>query len=174
MAEQLVASYSSHFHLSASVVRLFSVYGCGLRKQLLWDACRKVSSGDQVFMGTGAEIRDWLHVDDAAALMLLAMRNADPTCPTVNGGTGAGVTTREIVLHIARNISPGGVAPEFSGTTRPGDPNCYIADVTRARQWGWKAKKHWRDGVAEYAAWWLTEKQCNSDPAVLAAANSAA
>jgi hypothetical protein len=33
------------------VIRFFSVYGCGLRKQLLWDACTKASRGDVEFGG---------------------------------------------------------------------------------------------------------------------------
>jgi UDP-glucose 4-epimerase len=66
MAEQMVASYARQFRTSAAVVRLFSVYGCGLRKQLLWDACRKFANSDHIFMGSGEEVRDWLHVEDAA------------------------------------------------------------------------------------------------------------
>ncbi|MEO6830061.1 MAG: NAD-dependent epimerase/dehydratase family protein, partial [Acidobacteriaceae bacterium] len=94
MAEQMVTSYSRQFGTSAAIVRLFSVYGCGLRKQLLWDACCKFADNDSTFMGTGDEVRDWLHVEDAAALLLAAAEHASPQCPTVNGGSGQGVTVR--------------------------------------------------------------------------------
>jgi UDP-glucose 4-epimerase len=167
LAEQLIASYSRQFQLSASIVRLFSVYGPGLRKQLLWDACRKLSRRERVFMGTGQEVRDWLHVDDAASLMLAAMENADATCPIVNGGSGAGVTIREILLHTARSLGLSGGELEFSLSPRQGDPSCYIADVARARAWEWLAKKQWRDGVAEYVAWWLLENQQSEPDAAL-------
>ena len=37
MAEMLVKSYARQFGQAAAVVRLFSVYGPGLRKQLIWE-----------------------------------------------------------------------------------------------------------------------------------------
>lgn len=154
MAEQLVQSYARQFQVSAAIVRFFSIYGCGLRKQLLWDACRKLAAGDCVFMGTGDEVRDWLHVGDAAALLLAAAENAAPECPVVNGGTGEGVSVRDLLNHIAQCQSPIARKPEFSGASRPGDPSRYIADISRATDWGWKPEKHWRERVAEYVAWW--------------------
>jgi UDP-glucose 4-epimerase len=154
MAEQMVASYARQFGISTSVVRLFSVYGCGLRKQLLWDACCKLAAGDPVFMGTGDEVRDWLHVEDAAKLLLVASEHANINCPTVNGGSGEGVIVRDILLHLGHSLSQQDVSPAFSGAQRAGDPSRYIADVTGARQWGWRPQHLWRDGVAEYATWW--------------------
>lgn len=159
IAEQLVASYARQFATSASIVRFFSVYGCGLRKQLLWDACCKLAAGDAVFMGTGDEVRDWLHVEDAAKLLLVASEHANTDCPTVNGGSGEGVTVRDILLHLGYSLSQQNVSPAFSGTQRTGDPSRYVADVTGARQWGWRPQRSWRDGIAEYAAWWRQSSQ---------------
>ena len=50
MAETLCQLYSQQFDLSIAIVRLFSIYGMGLRKQLLWDACRKFEQGNSVFL----------------------------------------------------------------------------------------------------------------------------
>ena len=58
IAEYLCLSYGQHFSIATSVVRLFSVYGIGLRKQLLWDACSKLSRNEVTFFGTGHETRD--------------------------------------------------------------------------------------------------------------------
>ncbi len=153
MAEQMVASYGRQFHLPVSIVRLFSVYGSGLRKQLLWDACRKFASGDPIFMGTGDEVRDWLHVDDAADLLVMAAAFASPDCPIVNGGTGAGVSVREILTHLGANLAEGKV-PSFSGAARAGDPPRYIADTQRLARWKWQPGRTWRQGIVEYARWW--------------------
>ena len=75
-AEELCASYAQHFGIAVAVVRLFSVYGAGLRKQLLWDASQKIMRGENRFFGTGEEIRDWLHVEDAASLLIAAAGHA--------------------------------------------------------------------------------------------------
>lgn len=154
MAEQMIASYARQFGTSAAIVRLFSVYGCGLRKQLLWDACRKFTNHDNIFMGTGDEVRDWLHVEDAAELLLAAAEHASVECPTVNGGSGEGITVREVLVHLASRLLPMDPIPTFSGTQRTGDPSRYVADIEGSKGWGWSPKRDWKEGVAEYAAWW--------------------
>ena len=117
MAEQMVTSYCRQFGTSAAIVRLFSVYGCGLRKQLLWDACRKFANNDSTFMGTGDEVRDWLHVEDAATLLMAAAEHASPECPTVNGGSGQGVTVRDVLVRLGSSLLQTEVLPTFSGDT---------------------------------------------------------
>jgi UDP-glucose 4-epimerase len=154
MAEQMVASYSRQFGTSAAVVRLFSVYGCGLRKQLLWDACCKFASNERVFMGTGDEVRDWLHVDDAAELLLAAAEHASAKCPIVNGGSGEGTAVRETLTHLSNCLSGVGSPPTFSGAQRTGDPSRYIANIEAARLWKWRPRRNWKQGVDEYVKWW--------------------
>jgi UDP-glucose 4-epimerase len=157
MAEQMVASYCRQFGISAAVVRLFSVYGCGLRKQLLWDACRKFAAHDSTFMGTGDEVRDWLHVEDAATLLLAAAEHASSECPTVNGGSGQGITVRDVLLRLRSSLSQNAPLPTFCGVQRAGDPTRFIADIAGSRAWGWLPTRRWTEGVAEYAAWWEKE-----------------
>jgi UDP-glucose 4-epimerase len=154
MAEHIVASYARQFGTSASIVRLFSVYGSGLRKQLLWDACCKFANRDSDFMGTGEEVRDWLHVEDAAELLLAAADHASAQCPTVNGGNGEGIKVREVLRHLGRSFLQGELTPRFTGKQRTGDPSRYVADIESAKAWGWLPKRGWQDGVSEYAAWW--------------------
>lgn len=153
MAEELCRSYSRHFECPTAIVRLFSVYGPGLKKQLLWDACRKLSEGDCRFSGTGEERRDWIHVEDAAALMLSAASHASHTCPTVNGGSGEAISVKRIVETIASSL-PSSCKPRFSGEIRAGDPVHFQADLTEAIAWGWRPGRHWSDGVSEYVAWY--------------------
>jgi UDP-glucose 4-epimerase len=154
MAEQMVTSYSRQFGTSTAIVRFFSVYGCGLRKQLLWDACRKFANNDTTFMGTGNEVRDWLHVEDAAALLITAAKHASPACPTVNGGSGQGVTVRDVLLRLGSCLLQAEVSPTFSGAQRTGDPVRYIADTEQSKAWGWLPTRQWAEGVEEYAHWW--------------------
>jgi UDP-glucose 4-epimerase len=152
LAEDLCESYAKHFGISVAVVRLFSVYGVGLRKQLLWDASQKIMRGENRFFGTGEEIRDWLHVEDAASLLITAADHASALCPIVNGGSGEGVTVREILTELFASFERADV-PAFSGVTRSGDPLGYIADISRARHWGWQPLVDWKNGLRDYVAW---------------------
>ncbi|MBV8757916.1 MAG: NAD-dependent epimerase/dehydratase family protein [Deltaproteobacteria bacterium] len=133
------------------VVRLFSVYGPGLTKQLLWDACGKARAGEPVFGGTGDEQRDWLHIDDAAALIVRAADEASLGVPVINGGRGQGVRVRDVVGQICREL--GAPAPRFTGLVREGDPAQYIADITRARELGWQPRVALADGISQVVRW---------------------
>lgn len=156
-AENLLREYAQVFGIRSVVVRLFSIYGEGLRKQLLWDACQKMRNGDFLFGGTGDELRDWLHIEDAVNLLALAPRHTGTEVVAVNGGSGRAVKVKDIVTLIARIVAPG-VFPVFSGNVRPGNPAAYEADVSQARQWGWEPNVDWCSGVDRYASWYLSEK----------------
>ncbi|WCM29690.1 SDR family oxidoreductase [Sphingomonas sp. QA11] len=156
IAEDLCRSYARTFGVRAAIVRLFSVYGVGLRKQLLWDSCTKLTQGEARFAGTGEELRDWLDVEDAAALLLRAAERASPDCPIVNGGTGRAANVRTIVEGLARELCVD-TSPVFSGQRRSGDPIGYEADIAGALGWGWRPERSLADGLASYAAWFRDE-----------------
>lgn len=153
IAETLCGSYARHFGVHIAIVRFFSIYGPHLRKQLLWDACNKLGAGQTSFAGTGAEIRDWLHVDDAVRLLYVAARQASPACPIVNGATGTGVAIRDMLDALSAALGRG-KSVTFSGAARSGDPQAYVADMSAAKRWGFEPSIGWRAGVESYVAWY--------------------
>ena len=157
LAEQLCRSYGTSFGVPTACVRLFSVYGAGLRKQLLWDACNKADAHNFTFFGTGEEVRDWLHVTDAARLLRLAAEWASPQCPIVNGGTGVGVSIREILSRIGHHWRPA-LVPVFSGQERRGDPQRYIADTRLGARLGFIATMNLDAALLEYVEWFKKER----------------
>jgi len=152
IGESLCRMYGTQYKLSSAIVRLFSVYGHELQKQLLWDACIKVSAGDFLFDGTGDETRDWLNIHDASDLIYRAVEHASPDRPVANGGTGVAPSIRAVLEELFRSLDIQGT-PTFSGVVRPGDPKHYRADISVARKWGWLPKVGWREGVSAYAGW---------------------
>lgn len=157
MSEMLCHMYARHFGIRVAIIRMFSVYGNGLRKQLLWDACSKFRSGETMFHGTGNEKRDWLSVSDAAELLALACGFASAECPVMNGGSGIGVEIHDVVREIADAFG-GGLVPEFNGERREFDPPTYVADIAVALGRGWKPVKPWLQGVREYVDWFLANE----------------
>lgn len=158
MVETLLAAHATCFGQPAVAVRFFSIYGPELRKQLLWDASARLLSGrgNEPFWGTGEETRDWIHVDDAAHLMLhLATREQTPSSlvfQVVNGASGQRVTVRQVLGQLAAALKVS-VNIHFNGAIRPGDPRFYHADVTRLRELGWAPQISLEDGLQAYAAW---------------------
>ena len=152
IGEDLCRLYGAQFGVPALVMRLFSVYGAGMRKQLLWDAGQRVRSGEPSFGGTGKETRDWLHVEDVASLIERAHEMASGKCPVINGGTGIGVSVAQILGELFSGLGSIG-QPQFTGRRREGDPETLVADTSRALATGWRPKIAWKDGVRDYAAW---------------------
>jgi UDP-glucose 4-epimerase len=153
--ESLCRSYGANFGLRTAIVRVFSAYGEGLRKQLPWDLCRRLAAGGRALTldGTGAERRDWIHVDDVVrALVHVADRLPTAQCPVVNCGTG----TEHTVADFARLLVAAWGGPctiEFSGRARPGDPQSLVADVTRLRALTGIGPRPLAEGLAAYVRW---------------------
>ena len=154
MMEGLCRSYSENFGLHVAIVRLFSVYGAGLEKQLIWDLCCKLAVGNSLVVlgGTGRELRDWLHVSDAAALLWLARAQCDQTCAIVNGGTGIATPIRAVAETVCEAWG-GEASVEFSGIARKGDPPSLVADCVRAIQLGFKPGVTLTEGIREAVGW---------------------
>jgi UDP-glucose 4-epimerase len=161
MSEMMLRGFGRDFEINGAIVRLFSVYGAGLRKQLLWDLCGKLATarGPVVLGGTGAELRDWLHVEDAARLLLCAVDVADETCPILNGGTGVAASVRDVADWICSCWSASSSA-SFSGVRRAGDPGSLVADVSATTELlGWQPLVSWRDGMSGYIDWFRALRQ---------------
>lgn len=154
MMEQLCREYSEVFGLQTAVLRMFSVYGEGLRKQLLWDCGMKLMAPVESIElgGTGDELRDWIHVDDAAAMMHRIAELASVQSPVFNGGSGIAVAVRDVVTLLARSLRRP-VQVRFSGVRRPGDPFVLVSDAGRLSSLGFGRRVTLEAGVQRYADW---------------------
>lgn len=152
--ELLCREYATLFGIKAVIVRLFSIYGEGLRKQLLWDVGMKLKSGTSpiVLGGTGHELRDWMHVADAARILQLSAGFASTTCPIFNGATGTGTAVLTVVAGLAAALHSKAEF-HFSGSSRAGDPHALVADVGRIREAGMSDYIPLEEGLGRYAAW---------------------
>jgi UDP-glucose 4-epimerase len=155
MMEQLCRSYAITFGLRSTVARLFSVYGQHLRKQLLWDMCSRLQRGERTLVlgGTGAEVRDWIDVRDAARLFAkIAEVPQRENYQVVNGGSGLGTTVADIAGMLVENWGSD-IAVRFSGIVRPGDPFSLLADDTKLRRLPFDRQIPLERGLAEYVLW---------------------
>jgi UDP-glucose 4-epimerase len=157
MMERLCRSFAVSYGLRSTVVRLFSVYGRGLRKQLLWDIGMRLRRGERTLTlgGTGAELRDWVHVRDAARLLATAADRPQPDgfC-VMNGGSSVGSTVADMAGMLVKSWScDGDIAIRFSGDVRSGDPFSLVADAARLRALPFSFETSLGDGIADTVAW---------------------
>ena len=140
--------------LDATILRLFSVYGPGNRKQLFWDVANRLCSHPRTLelAGTGEEARDFLYIDDTVALIRLLAERGEPSPLVVNGGSGVAVTVREAAetLSFALKVPTQIV---FTGVERAGDPSRMICDPALARMLGFAPRVSFPHGVQRFAEW---------------------
>jgi nucleoside-diphosphate-sugar epimerase len=96
-----------HFHASGKIagyeiLRGFSLFGEGLKRQVIYDTYRKLVAardGEIEVHGSGLETRDFIHV---SAVVELANRFIDhvPDNSVRNLCTGNGITIRELIAKI--------------------------------------------------------------------------
>jgi UDP-glucose 4-epimerase len=155
MMEQLCLSYGFTFGIRSTVVRLFSVYGAHLRKQLLWDICNKLAQGQRTLMlgGTGEEIRDWTDVRDVVRLLArLGDQPQQETLRFINGGSGRGTSVAR-VANLLIKYWGGEIAVGYSGIVRAGDPFSLLADDGGLREvvFDWQIPVD--KGLEDYVRW---------------------
>lgn len=157
--EELCESYAVNFGLRVVAPRLFSVYGPGLKKQLLWDLCCKLSQeGDVELGGSGDELRDWTHISDVVTNLAHTPRLADESAPRLNLATGVATRVRDIATIVAQQWSELHTARiRFKGTSRRGDPFSLLADIARMREEDMDNLIPVTQGVREYVDWFKNE-----------------
>lgn len=156
IAEEICRSYHSNYGLEIGIIRLYSIYGPGLKKQLLWDACLKITK-DEIpeFFGSGDEARDFLHISDAVNLIYLFSLNLKGF-DIINGGSGQSETVRNIVLRLASFFNKESKVC-FNQKSHTGNPSKYCANIKKALDLGWKQEILLDNGLSEYVKFYKSE-----------------
>lgn len=153
ISEDLCQSYSEKYNLKVSIIRLFSVYGNGLKKQLLWDACHKIknAASQVMFWGTGEETRDFIHIDDVLLLVDVLLKQ-DEKFILINGGTGIKFSIKDVVEMIRDLVAPS-VKIQFNNEINIGNPIYYWADTQKIDKYNIKLSKRLESEIENYVYW---------------------
>ncbi|MEL6218493.1 MAG: dTDP-glucose 4,6-dehydratase [Pseudomonadota bacterium] len=114
--------------------------------------------------GTGANIRDWLYVEDHARALRLVLERGTPGESYCVGGD-AERTNLEVVRAICAALDarlPGGAPHDrliSFVTDRPGHDARYAIDAARIRaELGWRPEHGFEDGLAATIDWYLAHR----------------
>ena len=116
---------------------------------------REAGRPEVAVWGTGAPLRDFLYVDDAADACAHLLELADPPDWT-NIGTGVDVTIREVTETVAAVVGYRGRI--VWDTSRPDGTPRKLMDGAKLRALGWKPKYSLREGLEKTYASFLAEK----------------
>jgi UDP-glucose 4-epimerase len=157
-AELLCEEFSRIYGLPTVVARIFSAYGPGLRRQVVWDICaRALTTGRLVLRGTGRESRDFIHAADIAqGLHLLA--SAGPCRGEIyNLACGCEVSIAELAAALLAALGSK-VQLSFDGTITPGDPLHWRADIAKITALGFAPSVPLDHGLRAVAEWCAGEQ----------------
>jgi UDP-glucose 4-epimerase len=161
LAEQMLQSYSNIFGLKGSILRIFSAYGAGLRKQLFWDVLsryyRDELKSTLTLLGSGRESRDFIHARDVAvAALLIGQHPPSHGVAIYNVASGTETTIYDAVETLMAEKS---ITICFSGHSQPGSPSRWSADISRLNSLGFTRSITLRSGLADYLSWFEAQRQ---------------
>ena len=159
-ADQYVRDYARVYGLRTAVMRMSCIYGprqFGTEDQgwLAHFMLRSILGEPLTIFGDGLQVRDALHVSDAASAWIAVLDNID----TVRGrvfNLGGGADNAISLLELIREIEyMRGIAPVFGfDEWRPGDQLWYVSRIDAiASAVDWKPQVPLKQGLRSLLAW---------------------
>lgn len=147
---QLVAGSAA----SMSWARIFFVYGPGEhRDRLVPSVILRLMKDEAAPCTAGVQVRDFLHVGDVAAALVMLLGSA--VAGAINIGSGIPVEIRQIIQMIADRMSRPELPVLGAFPTKPDEPGYLVADNSRlASELGWRQEITLEDGLADTISWW--------------------
>jgi UDP-glucose 4-epimerase len=151
-SEQLLIKYAKKNNLKLIIIRFFSLYGEGLKKQLLWDVLCKIKKNNFSFYGTGLEVRSWMHVADAVKVINNALLFSKKNIQIINAPGKAVMTNKEIINKIYKNCHIR-TKPIFNKIKRTGDPKILVFNHKDLKKIKMKESINLSFGLKNYIKW---------------------
>lgn len=154
MAEDICNYFGTQQNFDIRILRVFSAYGPGLKKQIFWDMHQKiVNTGKLELFGSGDESRDYIYIDDLAEATYLISMDQEKKYTVWNVANGVEVTIRKVAETFAEAMHVTQDNVLFNGQVRQGDPMNWCADISKLRELGYIQKTSMEDGIEAYLRW---------------------
>jgi UDP-glucose 4-epimerase len=152
ISEVLCKQYYTCFGVKSAIMRIFSAYGPGLRRQVIYDICKQSLQSSIRLQGTGEETRDFIHVQDIAKAALAIIEHAGFEGDVFNVASGEEKSIREIAEIAARLSTPSPLI-RYDAARQPGMPQRWVADITKLNALGFEASIDIEAGIKSVLNW---------------------
>lgn len=150
-AHDILAHLTAGTGTELTWARLFYLYGPNeSRGRLVPAVIEALVDGGTARVSTGEQIRDFMHVDDAAA-GLVGVLESSLTGP-VNVASGRPIAVRDVVATIARALDAEDRVAWGAVAQRPNDPPFICADIARLKRTGFAPRHDLESGLRETIA----------------------
>ena len=155
-SELICKEFSTLYSIPILILRPFSVYGPGLRKQLLWDIFQKAHQNQIIELwGSGNEYRDYIYITDMCNIILDLQYKKLPLFEIINIANGESVSISAISRMLLDKLSYTNTI-KFNKLDKIGNPKNWKADVSKMKQYGSFPTITLEEGVSKTAEWMLT------------------
>ncbi len=133
-----------------------TIFGPGLKKQFIYDACLKIIQNKNIFFGTGNEIRDYIYINDFCDLINKVLNKDFKGFKIINVGTGKGIKLREIISYLKKKLDIK-ITPKFNKFGYKNNPMRMVVNNKIAKKLNWKPKIKFYDGLDNYIKWFKSD-----------------
>jgi len=132
LCENISNFYSNNFKVNIGILRIFSTFGPGLKRLVIYDIIKKIKTKNNfVLFGSGEEKRDFSYVEDQVkSIILLSKKIKKPHGDIYNIASGKTYSVKDIVKRLVK-ISKKKVVYSFNQKRRSFDTKHYIADKSK-------------------------------------------
>jgi UDP-glucose 4-epimerase len=156
-AELVCREFASLFGIPSASARIFSAYGPGLRRQVVWDLCHQAITRHKIeAQGTGGESRDFMHVKDICEAVALLAEKAPLQGEVYNFGSSEETKISDLSTCIVESLGKE-CTIHFSGQVPQGTPLNWQADISELTALGFKPQIGIAEGVRSYMDWCKAE-----------------
>ncbi len=146
--ERYISVFSKLYGIPAVSLRLFSVYGPGQKKLVVYDLLYKLYQNPSKLsvLGDGSQSRDFVYIDDVVRAMLLVEQNAGMCGEVYNVASGQSTSISHLVHIICKVV---GLSPQiqFTAQTRLGEPEQWDVDISLLCSLGYRPKYTLENGL---------------------------
>jgi UDP-glucose 4-epimerase len=156
-SELLCLEFFQIYSVPTASLRIFSAYGIGLKRQVVWDICKKALLNEQVILqGTGRESRDFIHALDIARSIEVILSTAPMEGECYNLANGEEVTIAALADMILENLKLDKTII-FDGKRYPGTPRRWHASITKLQQLNFVPSVPLKRGIEDFSDWVKSE-----------------
>jgi dTDP-glucose 4,6-dehydratase len=174
-ADHFVRAYFHTYGLAAIITNCSNNYGPYQfpEKLIPLTILNAVEGRPLPVYGDGGHVRDWLHVEDHCAGLLLALERGRPGEKYNVGGSNEhpNVEVVDLICDALEALRPSGSNPALKGARgyrslktfvqdRPGHDRRYAIDATKiTTELGWTARHGFADGLRDTVRWYLEHQE---------------
>lgn len=153
ICEDICKYFIKNHCMDIKILRIFSVYGIGLKKQILWDINKKIKNNNILeLFGTGNETRDFINVQDLIQAIDLIL-NCETKEFIFNVANGEEISIRKLAETFLENRNISYDILKFNNVVKIGDPLNWKADISRIKAIGYRKQINIENGIKNYLEW---------------------